>query len=412
MGNYGTRTGSGQIVSAETAKRVASVYRCANTISNDIATMPFQVYHRVSTSIDRIYPDAVAMNIAFLLERQPNRWMNPFVWKRTIINWLLFWGNAYIWQPVSEYPELFILPSSTTYPVLDENGDLWYTSILPNTEKISIPDVEMVHLMINSSDGFNGKSVLTYARETIGRQLSAHETQDKISGGLMPTALLWVDGEIDKSAREIVRKAYLDAVTGSQNAGGVAVLDNKIKKFETVTMTPEDAQFLEGINATDADIANFFDLPLHKLNMGKQSYESNDQQEMNYLKSTLNPYLVQWEQAGNVKWIAERDQPFVYLKFNRDSLLQTDATTRANYIAKMIESGQLSPNEGRAINDMSSHAGGDSHYLFGHVAKILPDGSMQLPAGSTGAAPAPAPKNNIPIPRKPVRNDTNESEEE
>jgi hypothetical protein len=96
-----------------------------------------------------------------------------------------------------------------------------------------------------------------------------------------------------------------------------------------------------------------------------------------------------------MKWIPESEQPFVYLKFNRDSLLQTDATTRANYIAKMIESGQLSPNEGRAINDMSSHAGGDSHYLVGHVAKILPDGSLQMPAGSTGSVqpPAPAPAN-------------------
>ena len=134
-------------------------------------------------------------NTAYLTEKQPNRWMVPFLWKKTIVNWLQFWGNAYIWQPVGPYRELFIMPADKTYPRLDEDGNKWYATTWPNGEKDMIPDVEMVHLMINSKDGLTGNSMLGYARETFGRQLAAHETQDSISGdGLKPTAALYMKG--------------------------------------------------------------------------------------------------------------------------------------------------------------------------------------------------------------------------
>lgn len=384
VGGWGKLTRSGQIVSVETAKKIATAYRCANVLSDDIATMPFQTYRNQGNQIERIQPDASVRNVAYLLERQPNRWMTPFIWKKSIINWLTYWGNAYIWQPAGTFRELFVLGANTVTPVMDAEGNLWYQVIFPNGKQETIPDVEMVHLMINSTDGITGRSVLAYARETLGRQLGAHETMDKISGsGLNPTAALWVAGDLSKESREAVRKAYMDAVTGSGNAGNAAIFDNKITKFEPITINPTDAQFLESIAATDVDIANFFGVPLYKLNLGKQSYESNMQQDLDYLKTTLNPFLVQWEQAAWAKWLTAEEQPTDYHKFNRDAILQTDAKTRTEYIEKQIFSGQLTPNEGRQINDLSPYEGGDSHYLPANYSKVGPDGSI-----STTAAPA------------------------
>jgi HK97 family phage portal protein len=163
------------------------------------------------------------------------------------------------------------------------------------------------------------------------------------------------------------------------------VFDDKVSKFESITLKPTDAQFLETINATDAEIANFFGVPLYKLNQGKQSYDSNAQQDLDYLKSTLNPYLVQWEQAARLKWLSYPEQALTYFRFIRESLLQTDAKTRAEYLEKMILSGQMSPNEARRINDMSAYDGGDSYYIPANTGQILPDGSIK------SGAPTPAP---------------------
>jgi HK97 family phage portal protein len=370
-----------RMVDEDGAKKVATAYRCGNTIADDIAMMPLQQFNSFRGNVQRIYPDATTRNTAYLLERQPNRWMAPLIWKRTIVNWLIWWGNAYVWTPPSIWPEMFILNSGLTAPKFDENGNKWYATRFPDGSEGLLPDVEVAHLMINSKNGLYGISVLEYARETFGRQLAAHETQDSIAGdGLKPTAALWVKNngkELSQSTRDTIADTYIHAV-----GTGAAVFDSYLfDKFETITMKPTDAQFLEGIAATDADIANFFNFPLHKLNMGKQSYESNEQQELNYLKSCLNPYCIQVEQVGGLKWIAEKDQPFQYLKFNRDAILQTDAKTRTEILVKKVQGGILTPNQALQIDDMNGFVGGDSHYLQASYGRILEDGSIEASRG-------------------------------
>lgn len=375
------RTKAGRSMDDETAKRISTAYRCATILSDDIASMPLQVFNSFRSQITRIYPDAVRRNTAYLTERQPNRWMTPFIFKKSVMDWLIWHGNAFIWQPPQAQRELFILPAGKVEVELDRAGNLWYEAAMPDGSEVMIPDVEMVHLMINSRDGLHGRGVLQYARETLARQSGAHETQDEIAGNkLNPTAAVTMNGDIDKAARDVVKKSYLDAVDG-----GVVVFDNKIAKFETITMKPTDAQFLETINATDQEIANFFGIPAYKLGMGKQSYESNEQQNLEYLKSSLNPFLIQWEQAGNLKWFSEADQPFTYLKFNRDAILQTDSKTRTEILKMKIESGMLSPNQALAVDDQNGYTGGDQHYILANMAKITANGSLEI---GTQAKPA------------------------
>lgn len=377
---WGQTTTAGQRVSAETAKSIAAAYRCGNIISDDIARLPLQVYQQIGRQITRVMPDPVRRNTAYLTEIEPNRWMDPFKFKKTAVLWLLYYGNVYIWEPAGPYREWFILESDKVTPGFDQNGNKLYRTQFPNGEIQDLPSVEVLHLMINSTDGLSGKSVLTYARETLGRQLGAKDTQNRIhSQGLNPTAALWVASskELTKEARQKVKDAYLESVRGSGNAGGVAVFDSAIKDFKPISISPADAQFLETIQATDAEIANFFGLPLHKLNMGKQSYESNTQQQLDYLSTTLDPYLVQWEQAGRLRWLRQEEQGYTYLRFIREALMRTDPETRSKYLKDKILSGQLSPNEARQIEDLSPYEGGDAYYIPSNMARVLPDGSLE-----------------------------------
>lgn len=374
----GRMTTAGQVVNAETAKTLATAYRCGNILSDDIASLPFQAFRKTGRIINQIDPDPLTRNTSYLIEIEPNRWMSPFIFKKTIIMWLLYYGNAYIWEPFGSYREFFILPADKTYPGFTENGDLAYKTNFPNGSEQVLPGVEVTHLMINSTDGLSGKSVLTYARETMGRQLGAHDTQNRLhSQGLNPVGAMWVNGEVNQEAREKLKKSYLDSVRGSDNTGGVAVFDNKVSKFEQISISPADAQFLETINATDAEIANFFGVPLHKLNMGKQSYESNTAQQLDYLATTLNPYLVQWEQAARLKWLTERERGNTYLRFIREALLRTDAETRSKYLKEKVLSGQMTPNEARQVDDLSPYEGGDSYYIPANMALVMEDGSLK-----------------------------------
>ena len=375
------RTKAKQYVSPESSKRIATVYRCANGISDDIALMPLQQFRRTGGQTEQVAPDAQLRNLPYLLEIAPNRWMTPFILKKTVMNWLMFWGNALIWQPVPPAKrELFILPANRTYPLMNPNGDLWYEVHFPTGDVRYIPAVEVLHLMINSTNGIWGKGILEFAAETMGLRMGMSETQSSIqAGGLNPAAYIQVNATLDKEGRRKYREAYSEIIAGSDNAGNLAVFDNKVVKFEPITMKLSDAQFLESISATDRDIANFFKYPEYKLNMGKQSYESNAQHDLDYMKSTLDPYAVQWEQAGRLRWLSEKEQSSDYLRFIREAFLRMDAKARAELHEIEIRSGTLTPNEARAHNDRNGYPEGDDFYMTSNNAPIrmLEDANSQ-----------------------------------
>jgi HK97 family phage portal protein len=383
-----------RVVTIESSRRIHIAFRCMNILSDDIGSMPLQTFQKVG---ERLNPADAPGNIAWLLEVEPNRWMNPFIFKKTIILWLLNWGASYIWmRPGAQ--ELIILPSDATVPLYEiSSGNLWYQVTWPywspmynpNRNPVYYPDVEVLKLLINSDDGITGRSVMTFARESMERQLGAHDTQGRFyKQGLNPGGILWMAGELNKEAREKVRETYEEAMSGSENAYRLAILDSKATKFEQISMSPDDAQFLESIQATDVEIANYYGIPLFKLNSGKQSYESNAQLDLDYLKTTLNPYLTQWENEAKRKWLTQAQLARGwYHKFNRAEILATDANNRAVYLEKKILSGQMTPNESRAIEDQPPYPGGDSHYIPANIGQVLPDGSIK----TGGAAPASTP---------------------
>lgn len=378
----GLPNNAGQIVNEETSQTLATAYRAFNVLSDDFAKIPLQTFiNRQDGKIERMRPDGRFQNIAWLLEVSPNRYMTPFIFKKTFLKGTLVHGAGYIWKPVREYGgrnEMFLLNSATTYPVFRTDGTLWYQTTFSNGEIEYIPSVEVFALIINSSDGITGRGIITYARETFGRQLGAHETQSRFyAQGLNPGGILWVGGETNKEAKEKIRQSYNEQMAGSSNAYRLAIMDNKVTKFEQITMKMVDAQFLEQIQATDVDIAKFFGMPLYKLNMGKEAYNSNEQQNLDYLNTTLDPYLVQTEEGARIKWLTAEEQSYIYFRFQRDVILRTDAKTRSEVISKRIQSGTLTPNEGRQIEDLSGYAGGDLHFIPANMAVILEDGSVE-----------------------------------
>jgi HK97 family phage portal protein len=384
----GTSTISGERVTAATARSIASFYRGVNIIGDDIASMPLQVFtSRKPGQIQRVPPDPITHNLAWLLEQGPNRYQTPAQFKKMYVEWLIHHGNAYIWQPPRSPRELFLLRSDKTYPEFDVEGNRWFHTTFSNNQPADLPDVEVTHVMINPDvTGFVGRGVLQFARERLGIQLGAYRTQGKLyKNGLNANAVIQMAGELSPDARRKVKDEFLTQAGGAENAFGVVVIDQKMLQFTPITMKGTDMQFLESIQATDLDIANFLGIPLQKLNQGKQAYNSNEQQDLDYLKTTLNPYLVQLEQSGARGWLSEAERPYTYIRFERSAILRTDAKSRGEYLNAAIQSGRMTPNEARQIEDMPAFTGGDQHYMPANILSI--DGSNpNNPAGGSNGA--------------------------
>jgi len=218
----------------ESSQRIHTAYRCINILSDDIGSMPLQTFEKVG---QRMAPNSMLRNINWLLEFEPNRWMNPFIFKKTATKWLINYGQAYIWSPpmrAGRPNELIILPSDRTAQMIDENGNIWYRvewqywEPLFNSDQnpAYYPDIEVMKLLINSEDGITGRSVLEFARDTMSRQLGASDTQGKLyKQGLNPGGLLWMAGELNKEARKKIRGEYEEQMSGSGNAYRLAIMD-------------------------------------------------------------------------------------------------------------------------------------------------------------------------------------------
>ncbi len=380
--SWGYHTAAGEKVTVNRSKMLATVYRAKNIISDDVAKLPFQMIRRVGRNIEQVTPDPIIRNMAYLLQISPNIWgWTPFQFMKAIIEWQIFWGNAYIWAPTVGPRQLLILPADHTSPVFDLDGNLWYRHTFTNQKTVYIPSVEILHLLINPDEtGFIGRGVITYARETFGRQLAAHKTQSKLfSQGFMPAAYIKYNEAVEKAeAREKVRRAYEEQMSGSENAYRLAVFDKRIIEFQPINIQLKDQQFLEAIDATEIEILNYMGLSAHMLNRGKEAYNSNEQKYIEYLQGTLDAYLVPLEQGARIKWLSNEEQPFTYFKFIREALLRMDSKARAESMMVRIQNGMMTPNEAREKDDMGAYPDGDQFYMASNISPI--GGNQNEPA--------------------------------
>lgn len=365
--SYGKRTQSGQVVSVFSSQCIATAYRAKNIITDALASMPFKQYHRADGRTSEVNEDAVTRNIPYLTQIQVNDWgWTPFQLIKSFFEWELFYGNGLIWKPPVSPAQLFILPTNKTRPLYDMDGNLWYEHrFSSNAKPAYIPSVEVLHTLINPDEtGVWGQGVITFARETFGRRLSANKAQSMLHAqGFMPAMIMKLNGDSNKEQRAVVREAYEDAMSGTDNAYRLAIIDKKIESYTPVEMQLKDSDWLESISATDDDIALFFGIAGHMLNRGKEAYESNQQKFEEFKALTLDPLAVPFEQAARIRWLSLKDQPTDYFKFKREALLRMLPAERATMNANKFQNGAISINEWRAQDELNPIDGGDVHFI-------------------------------------------------
>lgn len=372
--SYGRKTQSGNTVSVYSSQSIATAYRAKNIVSDSIASMPLKQYQRVERNTRQVDENPTTRNMPYLLQISPNLWgWTPFQLKKSFTEWLLFYGNGLIWKPPAAPSQMFVLAANKTRPLLDLDGNLWYEHIFASSPKpVYLPSVEVLHLMINPDEtGMWGRGVIEFARETFGRRLAANKTQSMLHAqGFMPAGIMRLKGEASKDVRDKVREAYEDAMSGTDNAYRLAIIDNKVEDYKPVEMQLKDSNWLESINATDDDIALFFGIAGHMLNRGKEAYNSNAEKFEEFKAMTLDPLLIPWEEAARIRWLSEADQATNYFKFKRESLLRMSPKERADMNSTKIQSGQISPNEVRAQDELDPYELGDQFFMNSGVQAI------------------------------------------
>ncbi|MBU3262072.1 phage portal protein [Roseovarius sp. PS-C2] len=348
-------------VNANTAMRVAAVYACVRLISGPAANLPIDVKERVSDDVRQNRPDLPLWNV---LRRKPNSWQTPSQFKRMLQAHLLLRGNAYAQIVWSRGRVIGLLPLHPDRMKVDQLDDLSlrYTYRRRDGGEVRLDQKDVFHLVGLTLDGVLGVSAITYARETIGLSMAQERHgSTTFKNAARPSMVLKHPEKLGKEGQEFLR-ASLDAYRQGGESEGKALILEEGMSTEALSMTSEDAQWIESRKFSRSDIAMFFGVPPHMIGDTEKttSWGSGiEQQSIGFVTYTLEDYLTTWEETINKDLITD---PSIYAKFNRRALVRGDIKTRTDHYVKMLQWGVYSPNEVRAREDENPRDDGDVYY--------------------------------------------------
>jgi len=380
---FGSTT-SGKTVNERTAMQTTAVYACVRILAEAIAGLPLHIYrYRLDGGKERISQHP----LYYLLHNEPNPEMTSFVFRETLMSHILLWGNAYaqvirdgLGRVLGLYP---LLPNKmdvnrsasgelvyTYYRDVDESG------LKPKGGYITLRRDEVLHIPGLGFDGLVGYSPIAMAKNAIGMAMATEEYGAAFfANGANPGGVLEHPGVVKDPKR--VRESWNTVYQGSANAHRIAVLEEGMK-FHQIGIPPEEAQFLQTRKFQINEIARIFRVPPHMVgDLEKSSFSNIEQQSLEFVKYTLDPWVVRWEQALQQSLLLPSEKPRYFVKFNVDGLLRGDYQSRMSGYATARQNGWMSANDIRELEDMNripAEEGGDLYLVNGNMTKLADAG--------------------------------------
>ncbi len=363
-------------MSRDRAMKISTVNRCVEVLSNSMAVLPVYIMN------ERTKERLPEHRLSRILWERPNAAMTAFDYQRLMMCNEILRGNAYAWiyrDPGSGHPkELIPLPPDYVTIRVDLDGRVWYAFTNPVTgETTLLRSEDVLHYKAYSEDGIEGISVLRRASLTLNTAQAAQQYENSTwrSGG-QPSGILTTEADLGGvqetvlpdgtkqrvDPKEQLRQSWESVHRGPGNAFRVAVLDLGLK-YQPISMTNSDAQFVESNEIRVADICRFFGVPLHLAYAGKQSYASNEQNGIEFVDYTLLAYETQWGQEDSFKLLLPSERTGnLRIKRNLKVFLKGDTAAQAAWYRVMREISGLNANEIRALEDLGTIPGGDEYY--------------------------------------------------
>ena len=370
---------AGKRVNERSAMQMTAVYSCVRILAEAVAGLPLHLYRYKE---DGGKEKALDHPLYLLLHDEPNPEMSSFVFRETLMTHLLLWGNAYaqiIRNGRGEVMALYPLMPDRMAVDRDDKGQLYYeytTSAddapISKGSIVRLKPSDVLHIPGLGFDGLVGYSPIAMAKNAIGLAIATEEYGSKFfANGAQPSGVLEHPGTIKDPQR--VRDSWMSQFGGSANSNKIAVLEEGLK-YTPISISPEQAQFLETRKFQINEIARIFRVPPHMVgDLEKSSFSNIEQQSLEFVKYTLEPWLVRWEQSIQRTLFSADEKKRYFVRFNVEGLLRGDYATRMNGYAVGRQNGWMSANDIRELENLDripAEEGGDLYLINGNMTKL------------------------------------------
>lgn len=355
---FSADTYTGRRVSPAMAMRLTAVFGCVRVLAESVGMLPCFLYQ--STDSGRV--KAPKEKLYSLLYTAPNDYMTPQEFWEYLIASLCLRGNFYAYKvkALGDVVELLPLLPDSVQPKLDENWNPVYQVTFPDGSCDVLSQDEIWHVRTFTMDSLVGLSPISYARQAIGLGLATEEHGARLFGnGAVSSGVLQTDQVLTDEAYKRLKENFQEQHQGLSNAHKPMILEMGLK-WNQISMSAEDAQFLETRKFQLEEICRIFRVPLHMLqNTDRATFSNIENLGMGFVNYSLVPYLTRIEQRINTGLVSKDKRGQFYAKFNVGALLRGDMKSRYESYATGINWGILSPNECRDLEERNPREGGD-----------------------------------------------------
>lgn len=395
------RTTSGKPVNERTAMQTTAIYACVRILAEAVASLPLHVYEYQDDGGKKLVHDHP---LYYLLHDEPNPEMTSFVFRETLMSHLLIWGNAYaqiIRDGAGRVLGLYPLLPDKMEVQRDDRGNIYYVYSRNSDENptfkeygnIKLKAEDVLHIPGLGFDGLIGYSPIAMAKNAVGMTLACEEYGASFfANGANPGGVLEHPGVLKDPSK--VRESWNSVYRGVSNAHKIAVLEEGMK-YQQIGIPPEEAQFLETRKFQINEIARLYRIPPHMVgDLDKSSFSNIEQQSLEFVKYTLDPWVIRWEQSLQRSLLLPGEKGKYFIKLNVDGLLRGDYQSRMNGYAVGRQNGWFSTNDIREMENMNpipDEEGGNLYLINGAMTKLADAGAFAKT--DTGQQSAPAQEN-------------------
>lgn len=364
---YTTPFGTGTNVSPDTALTFTAVWAAIRLLTESVSSLPISVY-RVENNGDKT--EAVKESLYSLLKYKPNTYQNKITFFEKIMMDLCVNGNSYVYierNRLARVTGLYCM-NYEDMTIIQKDNQLFYE----NGETGEVYDSnDVLHFTGLTTDGIEGLSPITQCKKAIGWGMAIEEYGNTFfKNGAKLSGVLSTDRSLSETAIDRLRQSFNNTYSQLSGSNQTAILEEGLT-FKPVGISPDQAQFLASRTFSLEEIGRIWNIPPHMLgDLSKSSFNNIEMQSQEFVTYTLLPYLTRIENEMNLKLFRTSDVGRLFVKFNVGGLLRGNIKDRSEFYTKMINTGVMSINEVRALEDLNKIKDGDKHFMQMNMTTI------------------------------------------
>jgi len=359
-------------VSPHTALNSTPVWAAVNLISGTIGSLPLVLYREMENGGKERATD---LSLFDLLRWQPNGFQTAVELMEMGQGHLCLRGNAFFRLETNRADELIAIvplhPDKMKLKLLDGGVIEYHYQQSIGTPRVFSAE-EIMHVKGMSSDGLIGYSPITIGAGTIALSQAAERYGSRFfNNSATPSGILSHPGKLKPEARSNIKQSW-QAAHGAGKQHSVALLEEGLA-WTAMSVSPEEAQFLETRKFQAEEVARLFNVPPHLLMLLDRSTFSNVvEQNKAFAVNCIRPWAIRWEQAIRKSILERFGDRSLSTEFEMDALLRPDTMARAQANQILLQNGALSIDEWRSRENMNplDDRAGEVHWMPLNIAPV------------------------------------------